>query len=686
MRVTKQSVEDQSPNKFSVKIAGAIGSKDEIGQIFTGCKTSPRKSELGLKGYAIIGDGAFDGAQTNEDSQADYASYAKKLGKLNFVGKVPFTLEARVFPYNGDEGTYVGKSDYQFALKQQNGAVQLYIYNGERWISATGKVDNWLKNWHDVAGVYTTKELIVYIDGKEVARADCDEAIAESSCPFELGRNSYHTNRLAGALLGSARAYSRALSAEEIAQNYYERQNKDGLELFVDFDEAKIEPTDEVYYGYGGNFGPVDVPTDQNFCMNGIVGPDRTLHPGCEEVKYNYANVLISRDESDANFTKYVVKNDYSFRDLSDVELRVSLLENGVAIDSATLKPGVDFENAAPGQEASFTVDFAAKDKLELKPGAEYILNVDVLSVSGEALIEKGAVLRTDQFRLSAYVASDDAFQAPSRKISVDHAKKWFGLYRLNFWRAPLDNDRGNKMPTRQSVWRNAGDEIEWSEPYEIDQVDGCPTYERVGKFRQFDGGVKERLVVGEKALKFAVEVEKGANVPDFPRIGGYFTLTENDVDKNAVVEYYGRGPKENYWDRKDGSPVGLYKTSIDQETSCYSEPSEFGNRSDCRFVTVFGKDGAKTRFTAMDANGVKSDAENQATLNFSIKKVLDRDLESVEHNWQVPQRDNVFINVDFQQQGVGGDDSWGAQPYPQFRLNDNKYRYEFKVETLDKE
>ncbi len=685
MRVPKQSVEDQSPNKYSVKIAGVIGSKDEIGQIFTGCKTSPRKSELGLKGYAIIGDPAFDD-KAPADFGAAYALYAKKIGKLNFVGKVPFTLEARVFPYSGDEGTYVGKSDYQFALKQQNGAVQLYIYNGERWISATGKVDNWLKNWHDVAGVYTTKELIVYIDGQEVARADCDEAIAESPYPFELGRNSYHTNRLAGALLGSARVYSRALPAEEVAQNYYERENKEGLELFVDFDEAKIEPTDDVYYGYGGNFGPVDVPSDQNFCMNGLVGPDRALHPGCEEVKYNYANVLIARDESDDNFTKYVVKNDYSFRDLSDVELRVSLLENGVAIKSQTFKPGVDFENAAPGQEATFAVDFAAKDKLEAKPGAEYILNVDVLSASGEALIEKGSVLRTDQFRLPVYVAQDAALRAPKEKVTVDEVQSLLETYRLNFWRAPSDNDRGNKAPTRQSVWRNAGDEIEWGEVHEVEQVDGCPTYERVGKFKNTDGSVKERIVVGDMAFRLAVEVEKGANAPDMPRIGGYFQGPISMLGDDLTVEYYGRGPKENYWDRKDGSPIGLYKTSVDQEVSLYSEPGEFGNRSDCRFVTVYYKNGedlVKLRLTALDANGVKSNENEQATLNFSVKRVLDRDLESVEHNWQVPQRNRVFLNVDFQQQGVGGDDSWGAQPYPQFRLNGNKYRYEFKGEVL---
>ena len=672
MRVPKQSVEDASPNKYPVDIVGIIAPSEEIGQIFIGSKTSPRKGKKGLKGYAIVGD--FKTADKNGVG-SEYESYAKDIEKLNFVGKKPFTLEATVCPYSNDEGTYVGKSDFQYALKQQNGGVQVYIYNGERWISATGRVNDWRMKWHDVAGVYTTNELIVYVDGKEVARTACSEAIAESPFPVELNRNSYHTNRLAGALLASARVYSRALSADEIAKNFYDRENRDGLELFVDFDKAQIEPTDEVYYGYGGNFGPVNVPSDQNFCMNGVVSPDRVPHPGAIEIKHNYANVLVRRDESDPSFTNFFIKNEHSFRDLSGIELRATLLENGKSIFSKTFKPGVDFENAPPETEVKWTLN-ADEKELEPKANAEYMLNIEVVSVGGDALIEKGTVLRTDQFKLPIGDFAPESLTV-NDEVDIEDVKSFLNSYQLDFWRAPIDNERGNDMSSRQGVWRNAGFEIDWNEPVKVDPVDGLATFERQGKFRRIDASVKERVIVGKTGLRLAVTVEKGENVPDMPRLGGYFAVPVKMLNDGQTVRYYGRGPGENYWDRCDGSPVGLYETTVDKMVvPTYSEPGDFGYRTDCRWAEIVNHEGKTVRATAVEANG-----EKIPTFSFSARKSLNRDLESVEHGWMIPKRDFVVINVDFKAQGVGGDNSWGAQTYPQYRLSQKKYSYEFQLD-----
>lgn len=674
MRVPKQSANDVSANQYPVDIVGIVGSKDEIGQIFTGCKTSPRKSKLGLKGYAIVG-----GDKSTNLVGAEYAEYAKKIKKINFVGKVPFTLEATVCPYNNDEGAYIGKSDYQYALKQQNGGVQLYIYNGSRWISAQGTVPNWKMNWHEVAGVYDTENLIVYIDGKEVARTQCAEAIAESPYPVEIGRNSYHTNRLAGALVSAARVYSRALSSEEVAQNYYDRKNQDGLELFVDFNKANIEATDAVYYGYGGNFGPVDVPSDQNFCMNGVIAANRTPHPGAAEVKYNYANVLISRDEADAN--TYLVKNEYFFRDLTGVEIKAYVTENGSTVAEKTFKPGEDFDNPQAGETVKLSV---ADLKYEVKAGAEYFMNFDVVCVANEALIKSGSVLRTDQFVLNnSQVAAPKLLQPgearPDDASVKQFVAEFFKAYQLDFWRAPNDNDRGNKMSDRLGVWRNAGFEIQWSEIVEsAEKIDGCPTFERTGKFQRVDAEVKERVAFGKNGFKIAVSIEKGDNVSDMPRFGGYFVLPLDKISADQEVTFYGRGPGENYWDRKDGSPVGLYKTSIDNMFVAYSEPGDFGYRSDVRWFELKTPENKPVRVYAINSNN-----EETPTLCFSVHKMLNRDLEAVEHNWMIPQRNSAVVNIDYREQGVAGDDSWGAQTYPQFRLSGKSYSYEFMVEFV---
>lgn len=669
MRVPEQSAEDVSPNKYPISIAGVIGSKDEIGQIFTGCKTSPRKSRLGLKGYAIVGG---TGAIESTGVGANYAAYAKSVEKLNFVGKVPFTLEATVCPYNGNEGTYVGKSDYQYALKQQNGGVQLYIYTGKGWVSASGKVDNWNMNWHDVAGVYTTEDLIVYVDGKEVARTKCSEAIAESPYPVELGRNSYHTDRLAGALIGAARVYSRALSADEIAQNFYERASRDGLELFVDFDKATIKKTDDVYYGYGGNFGPVDVPSDQNFCMNGIVSPNRVPHPGCQEVKYNYANVFIKHAKDDATNLKFDVVNDNFFRDLGNIEIKASLLENGVETLSKTFKSGVDFENPAPRQTSTLTL--GAEFEIAPKANTEYIYRFDAILLGEEALVPAGSVVQTEEYRVPVYVAEGDVFKAANPADGSDLAAAILDKVQLDFWRAPIDNDRGSNMQTRLAAWRNAAYEINW----DALQATGDGVYERAGKFAHIDATITEKVSLGENGMyKLAFSLVKGENVPDLPRFGAYFV-----VPGDSEVEYYGRGPEENYSDRNDGSPVGLYKTTVDAMfVGDYSEPGDFGVRTDCRWIKVTGKDGSAIRVTALDANGVKTNADSVATITTCVKRMLNRDLESVEHSWAIPKRDFAVLNVDLLDQGVGGDDSWGAWPYPQYRLSAKSYSYEVLVQ-----
>ena len=675
MRVPKQSVDDVSNNKFPVKIVGVIGSKEEIGQIFTGCKTSPRRGKLGLKGYAIVGD------DSNFALEDGYKDYAENVKNINFVGKTPFTLEAYVCPYNGDEGAYVGKSDYQYALKQQNGGAQVYIYNGNRWISAQGTVPNWQSNWHEVAGVYTTEELILYIDGKEVAREKCSEEIAESPYPVEIGRNSYHTNRLAGALIGSARIYSRALSAEEIAQHFYERENRDNLEFFVDFDKAKIESTDEVYYGYGGNFGPVDVPSDQNFCMNGLVSPDRIPHPGCEEVRHNYSNVLISRDESDSTYATYFVKNEYFFRDLTGIEIRETLLENGKPIKTRTFKPGEDFENAPA--ETTVKLSLSPEDlEFDRKEGCEYIVNFDVVVTSGEALVKSGSVLRTDQFVLPKSKYAPQLVDGKSASDKQEQATEIMNVFQPDFWRAPIDNDRGNRMSEREGVWRNAGKEITWGPVNKVEGTDDV--FERVGKFDRIDAEITERVeILNGAAFKFKVSIVKGNNVPDMPRFGGFIACEQENANAAPVVRYYGRGPGENYWDRKDGSPVALYETTIDDMfTSTYSEPGDFGYRTDCRWFELEEslEQGAKSviRITALDSNG-----EETPTLAFSVRNYLNRDLESAEHNWMLPKRQQAIINIDYREKGVGGDDSWGAQTYPQFRLSGKSYSYEFLVQEF---
>ncbi|MDO5308189.1 MAG: glycoside hydrolase family 2 TIM barrel-domain containing protein [Planctomycetia bacterium] len=686
MREPLQEAIDVSENAYPIQTVGIIAPKEEIGQIFTGVKTSPKLTKRGLKGYAIVGSLNAADAEVYNFDQA-YREYAQSIEKLNFVGHTPFTLEARVCPYSNAESPYIGKSDFQYALKQQNGNLQFYIYNGSNWIATTAKVDNWRMNWHDVAGVYTGEELILYADGKEIARRECKDAVAESPYPVEIGRNSYNLDRQGGALIGAARVYSRALDAEEIATDFYERENRDGLQLFVDFDKAKLESTDRVYYGYGGAFGPVDVPSDQNFCMNGLISPDRKYHPGCQEVKHCYSNVLINYDESCGNYTEFLVTNEYAFRNLEGIEIRASILEDGVELGHKVFVPGVDFDNPEPGQTVKLTLPNDAFGEIDAKVGAEYFVNFDVIVVKNEALLESGFVMTTEQTRLPIYFpqnAKTDE-KAPMTQSALD-ALKAFAQESIqpNFWRAPIDNDRGNQMVNRQGLWRYAGTEIEWSD-FEIATLDGSPAIKRTGKLQRLDATVAQTLAYDStdaqnaSAILVDMQLQRAENTPDPLRFGLIYALPKSVKDAKAI--YYGRGPEENYWDRNSGSPVGRYETTLKTlSSSLYSEPGEFGERTDCRNLAIVDATGQTWRVDAIANNGVVNGLESMATFSFAVKNMLDRDLESVEYDWMIPRRDFYFLYIDALQQGVGGDNSWGAQPYPQFRLNQKQYQFRVRL------
>ncbi|MBR5626634.1 MAG: hypothetical protein IKW74_03305, partial [Thermoguttaceae bacterium] len=445
MRVPRQSVADNGPEHYPVTIVGKIGTPEEIGTIYNGCKTSPvsDSARLGLKGYAIIGD------------LSDTAN--NTAAKLNLTGKVPFTLEAWVCPYNSNEGNYIGKSDYQYALKQQGNIVQVYLYNGKNWVAASGKVpENWLMNWHHVAGVYTTRELILYLDGQEVARTSCEEEIAESNLPVEIGRNSSHTDRLAGALIGSARIYGRALSESEIREDFYHRENKDNLLLNVDFNQANIEMTSDVYYGYGGNFGPVNVPSDQNFCMNGLISANKIPHPACQELRKCYENIRITRTNADnpEDFDHYTIQNNFFFRDLSNVDLTCSFEENGISLGKFVCNIESDLDNPTAQNAVAFDLqknidafrtddgstliptdqsnqNFLTFVKSNAKPGCEYFLNFVFTLANDEGLLPKGMVIAQEQFRIPVYVPS--VFDAWG--ISQGHdASRMFEVIKPDFW------------------------------------------------------------------------------------------------------------------------------------------------------------------------------------------------------------------------------------------------------------
>lgn len=680
MKIPRQSVKDEGPFAFQVDIVGMIATKDRSGgQVPCGEKTAPSdQGPRGVKGYAFI--------NANTDALD------------NFIGNRSISLEAFVYPYVKRDGALVGRSAQQFQLEQKGDGAAFTIGDGVNSETISCKVKDWFQNWHRVTGVYNGKEMILYVDGKELARKKANVKFTKTDLPFEFGRDAFFTDRLAGSLIGAARVYGRALAQEEATLDFNKRTNKDRLFIDIDFNKTKTEDTGYVCFGYGGNFEPPALYTDQNFCMNGLVGPDRTPHPACQEIKKCYENISLKRaDENNSkDFSKYSVVNGNFFNDLGQVDLVCELTENGRPLEVKKFSFGKDLKSPDAQKETALTLVFdkinlSALDRFDPKPGAEYFVNFRFIQRSDHSvllpgdkdltiLVPKGHVLTEAQYRLPIY--KEGGHVGPENVLRRD-------ILPLevvpSFWRAPTDNDRGNRMAVRLGAWRSP-QPIPETVKKDSKVVDKIKTETVSYRLRQVPAEVTQIVTDypnGEKRVSLKVKKDKGA--PDLPRFGTQIIVPMNVPNEKWNVEYYGRGPEENYWDRQTGAMVGHYSIPLQKMFVPYSEPGEYGYRTDVRWVEFTDSVGKGYRFVPVDSNGVKTSAQNAATLCFSARPCLDRDLEAVEHSWMIPWESVIVINIDYRQQGLAGDDSWGAQVYPQYRLSDTEYSFEYIMTPINR-
>lgn len=442
------------------------------------------------------------------------------------------------------------------------------------------------------------------------------------------------------------------------------------------------------FWAYGGDYA--DKPNDGNFCTNGLVLPDRTPHPGLTEVKHSYQSIKV--EPVDAASGKIRVHNTYLFQDLSFVTGTWELLENGMKIQSGSVPP----LTTEPGQDQEVTLSLS---QVSPKPGAEYFLNVTFALANDTPWAKKGHLLAWDQLPVALQVPEAAAFapgSGPELKVDDSAAaitvsndqvmvrvgkqtgaieaydfkgKHLLSGFAPNYWRAPTDNDRGDHMPERQKMWREAA----------ADRVMGTITTERVSPSEvritatsMVPAGVSTQTNVYTVFSDGEVEVESAyepghLQTTDLPRFGMQGTVP-GDL---RTVKWYGRGPEENYWDRRLGSPVGIYSSTVDKLWFPYIEPQETGNRTGIRWVT----------FTDAQGNGLK--ATGLPHISFSAWPFPMSELEQAKHPSEINFAKDVTINLDYRQMGVAGDNSWGALPHREFTLPPAKYDYKFRLSPL---
>lgn len=462
---------------------------------------------------------------------------------------------------------------------------------------------------------------------------------------------------------------------------------------WVDQGLAKYTDDGEKYWAYGGDFGPGDVPSDGTFCLNGLVFPDRTPHPGLKEVKKVYQ--FIEFYPVDFSFDEIMITNKYDFKTLDDLAIYWEIESEGKVVQQGTLmNPDIQ-----PKQSRIYTLEIKP---FKPEPGKEYFLNLTAFQVMDSELINSGHIFAYDQFEIpvpskgtktsdegsKVVYQNDEELKVEAGGITYSFNKD-NGLLssvvkedreylkeplRINFWRAPVENDWGNKMPARLAVWRNAGKNAELRSVeheqreegyYEVDVdywLSDVQSYYYINY--EINGN-------GELRVNAYMEpAEQG--YPELPRFGMMMAVG-GQFDQ---LEWFGRGPHENYVDRKTSAIVGHYRSTPEDQYVPYIAPEENGYKTDTRW------------FTLTDDSGEGIMLKGVPHISFSALHFTNEDLTREKrdgmHTIDLVPREDIHVNVDYAQMGVGGDNSWGAKPLAKYSLPFKEYNYSFILKLID--
>jgi beta-galactosidase len=461
-----------------------------------------------------------------------------------------------------------------------------------------------------------------------------------------------------------------------------------------DWVDQGFEREDEVgrkYWAYGGDMGSQNYLNDENFCHNGLVYADRTPHPGAFEVKKVYQDILFKAVDVKNGVIEII--NDFGFTNLSQYNFKYEVLENGKIIKEGTINVALN-----PKSKKQFTLDLP---KLQSKDGTEYLLNVFAYTKTGSELLPQNFEIAKEQFVINdgAYFAQSkkanaakiqdekDQFVLTSDNVIVKISKstglisyysskgeEHFKQYpEPNFWRAPTDNDIGNKMQIRTNVWRTAGKNTTLESIQETEK-DGKKYV--IAKLRLNDVASEYTIqysLGNDDALEIQASYKKGANpVPEMPRFGMIFVLKNSYENLN----YYGRGPLENYSDRNTASLKGIYESKVADQYVPYTRPQENGYKTDVRWFKLSNNTGNGLEIKGSQSLGISTLNNYPSDFDGGIAK------KNI-HSSDITPRKEVVVCVDLTQRGLGGDNSWGLPPHEQYVLTQSEYSYGFIIKPM---
>ena len=456
----------------------------------------------------------------------------------------------------------------------------------------------------------------------------------------------------------------------------------------------------KIEYCYGGDYNKYD-PSDNNFNCNGILGPDRQMNPHAYEVAYQYQNIWAKMVNAETG--EVSVYNENFFRDLSNYALAWSLEEDGVETQNGTI---ADLDVPAQ-QTKNFTIPY---DKSKIK-GKEVFLNIDFRLKEAEPLLTAGQVMAYAQLpvvtkqacsgdcskmlaqgngkkkmKLAAKKDNVVAVTTPNLTFKIDRSTGLISEYayngksllgeggtlKPNFWRAPTDNDMGAGLQKKYQAWKNPQmnlKNIEVKKDKKANSVTILTSFDMPEVQGQMDITYVVFANTGAVKVTEDFKATEGAKVSDMFRFGMLMQMPYTMEKSN----YYGRGPIENYSDRKDCMRIGVYTDDADNQYFPYIRPQESGTKSDIRW------------WKQTDATGlglqVKSCTPFYASaIHFDTEELDDGDDKEQRHSFDLKKSKFTNLFLDSAHMGVGGENSWGAWPLEKYRVHYGNKTFTFTL------
>ena len=646
------AVEDRSANKIPVRLFGSL---------------DPSEGLFG--GSAVVG----------------------KSPKLDLTGSLTLVVEARLNNPGWSQGgqPLICKGDTSYSLKlAEGGNLEFFIHSAGVWHNVGAKLPtDAASKFHTYAGVYDGKSLTIFIDGKQAGSAPCTAPVTTNNFELAVGIDTEETARRLNGTVRRAAVYPRALSPGELAGKAANPA------LLLDFTKDARKPKTQEFLAYGGDFN--DRPTDVSFCCNGIMSAMLKPSPQVDEVRKVYQNIHTRAVDVTTAKVKISIRNENFFRGLKPIDAIWGVTRNGEEVAHGKL----DLPDIAPGASAELEISTGVTPD----SNSEYCLGVCYNLVEATAWSPNGTPIAWDEMPLpwgkrqapapaastaaATFTENTTVINLKAKNITavIDKATGMFTSIRhqdqewlvsplhLNFWRPPTNNDEGAKLNHKLKVWQYAGVRAT------AEKVTAAPegndilvTAELKIPANGSTATVRYRFT-GNGQISIDTDFRPAKNLPDVPRIG-----YQCEIPTHAKrCEWFGRGPQENYVDRKSGTWTAIHDSTVPDMFYPYVDAQESGNRTEIRWATLTSPAGG---------GGLRIDATGESLLEMAVYPCAAEDITLAMHPAELQTRGFFTLNIDHRQSGLGGINSWGAIALPQYRLPANKaYRWAFMLTPADK-